>query len=109
MKYFTTILFCLMFGNLNSNIKTDQIVVVQFNAKWNKQNSVDLDGLKNCKIQFAWLNEQSESIKSKIKTVPTIVIYKNDNEVWRKNANLMFKLDVNVDELQKIIDRKLNE
>lgn len=109
MKYFLTILFCLIFGNLNSNTISEKIVVVQFNAKWNKHNTVNLYELKNCDVQFAWLKDQPESIKNKIKTVPTIIIYKNKNEIWRKNADLMFKLDIEINEIQNIIDRKLNE
>ena len=82
----------------------EKITVMQINAKWNKHHNIDLDGLKNCKVQFAWLEDQPEKLKNNIKTVPIILIYDGNNAVMQWSADLSFKLDVDLDEIQKTIN-----
>jgi len=83
---------------------SQKITVMQINAKWNKHHNVDLDGLKNCKVQFAWLEDQPESLKNMIQTVPIIVIYDGKKPVRQWSADLSFQLDIDLDEIQKTIN-----
>jgi hypothetical protein len=90
---------------LNS-FETDdnKITVIQINAKWNKHHNLDLKGLSNCKIQFAWLEDQPQSLKDKIKTVPVVMIFKGLDPVKQWNADLSFQLNISLSEMQKTIN-----
>ena len=73
MKNLIIILF-ILFG---FSASAQDVTVIHFNYKWNDRNSYNIRGLKNAKLQYAWLEEQPESVKSGIKTVPVVVILKN--------------------------------
>lgn len=82
----------------------DKITVMQINAKWNKHHNLDLKKLKNCKIQFAWLEDQPQSLKKQIKTVPVVMIFKGLDPVKQWNADLSFQLNIDLNEIQKTIN-----
>ena len=84
-----------------------QIQVVVFNAAWNEANEVAwayklrdvetysyIDVSKDVKLQK----------KHKIAVVPTIIIFKDDKEVKRFQADLSFKMQATRRELQDYID-----
>ena len=82
------------------------ITTVHFNYKWNENNSFSkLDRLKNTKVQYAFVEDQSDVIKKSIKSVPTIVIYKNSKPVAKFEAGLTMRITVTLDSIQAIIDR----
>ena len=83
-----------------------EITTVHFNYKWNENNSYNrLDRLKNTKIQYAFVEDQSDNIKKSIKSVPTIVIYNNNKPVARFEAGLTMRISVSLDSIQSIIDK----
>ena len=72
-----------------------QVQVTQFNAEWNKTNEVPwLEKLTDCQtISFVDINTQKElQKKHKIAVIPTIIIFKDDVEVARFQADLSFKM-----------------
>ena len=82
------------------------ITTVHFNYKWNENNSFSkLDRLKNTKVQYAFVEDQSDVIKKSIKSVPTIVIYKNSKPVAKFEAGLTMRITVTLDSIQSIINR----
>jgi hypothetical protein len=82
------------------------ITTVHFNYKWNENNSFSkLDRLKNTKVQYAFVEDQSDIIKKSIKSVPTIVIYKNSKPVAKFEAGLTMRITVTLDSIQSIINR----
>ena len=82
------------------------ITTVHFNYKWNENNSFSkLDRLKNTKVQYAFVEDQSDIIKKSIKSVPTIVIYKNSKPVAKFEAGLTMRINVTLDSIQAIINR----
>ena len=82
------------------------ITTVHFNYKWNENNSFrKLDRLKNTKVQYAFVEDQSDIIKKSIKSVPTIVIYKNSKPVAKFEAGLTMRITVTLDSIQAIINR----
>jgi|TARA_B100000085_G_C18311053_1_gene418329 hypothetical protein len=82
------------------------ITTVHFNYKWNENNSFSkLDRLKNTKVQYAFVEDQSDVIKKSIKSVPTIVIYKNSKPVAKFEAGLTMRITVTLDSIQAIINR----
>ena len=82
------------------------MTTVHFNYKWNSQNSYKgLDKLRNTKVQYANVEDQKDIIKKSIKSVPTIMIYKNGNPVAKFEAGLTMKISVRLDSIQAIINR----
>ena len=83
-----------------------EITTVHFNYKWNERNSYSqLDKLKNTKVQYAYVEEQSDIIKKSVKSVPTIVIYKDGNPIAKFEAGLTMKINVRLDSIQAIINK----
>ena len=87
-----------------------QVQVTQFNAEWNKTNEVPwLNKLTDCQtISFVDINTQKElQKKHKIAVIPTIIIFKDDVEVARFQADLSFKMLATREEVQEEIDNQL--
>ena len=100
MKYIllTTLLFCKM--------SFAQIVVTHFNADWNNANNVEwFKKLSDCDLTSVDIVEQPKlQDKHKIVIVPTIVIFKDGEEIKRYQADLSFKLLATRKEIQDYID-----
>jgi hypothetical protein len=100
------IIVFMLFGFLAN--AQDKITVIHFNYKWNSKNDYNLRGLKNAKIQYAWLEEQPENIVETIRTVPVIVILNKDGKVkMQYAADLTFKIQATKEDIQKSINRIL--
>jgi len=87
-----------------------QIKVVQFNAEWNKANDVAwVHNLKEVKtISYTDVGKNVEAQKKyKIASVPTIIIFKDGEEVARFQADLSFTLAATKEEVQEEIDNQL--
>ena len=87
-----------------------QIEVKHFNAKWNDANDVDwFMGLEECKVkEYIDITERVEAQKKyKIAVVPTIIIFKDGEEVARFQADLSFKMVATREEVQEEIDNQL--
>ena len=103
--YMLILLFVLLSGNAFS-----QIQVAQFNAGWNKANEVAwIDKLEDCEtFMYIDINTQKElQKKHKIAVIPTIIIFKDDVEVARFQADLSFKMVATKEEVQEEIDNQL--
>ena len=87
-----------------------QIQVTHFNAGWNSANDVSwyMD-LKDCKtIGHTDIAKDTEAqTKYKIAVVPTIIIFKDGEEVARFQADLSFKMVATEEEVQEEIDDQL--
>ena len=84
-----------------------QIKVVQFNAGWNKANDIPwVMSLKDCKTKAYTdiATNPDEAKKYKISSVPTIIIFKDGEEVARFQADLSFTLAATKEEVQEEID-----
>jgi hypothetical protein len=92
-----------------SFVKAQEITILQVNAKWNKHNDMQIKGVRGAKIQYALLSDQSIKFQKGIKSVPAILIYKNQTLVWKKEAGLSFTLILSKDELQEIVDNYKDE
>ena len=87
-----------------------QIQVAQFNAEWNDGNVVDwVQGLKDCQtISYIDISKQTKlASKHKIAVIPTIIIFKDDVEVARFQADLSFKMLATKEDVQEEIDNQL--
>ena len=87
-----------------------QIKVTHFNAGWNSANDVDwFMDLEDCKTKgYADIAKDTEAqTKHKIAVVPTIIIFKDGEEVARFQADLSFKMLATREEVQEEIDNQL--
>ena len=87
-----------------------QIQVAQFNAEWNSTNEVPwVLKLTDCKtISYVDISKQADmAAKHKIAVIPTIIIFKDDVEVARFQADLRFKMVATREEVQEEIDNQL--
>ena len=103
MKNYVPIVLFVLFAN---NIFA-QIQVSQFNAAWNKANEVAWVGeLSDCEtISYVDIGTQANMAKAhKIAVVPTVIIFKDGDEVARFQADLSFKMVATRDEVQEKID-----
>ena len=111
LSYLLIIFFILIAGSLRAQTKfcKQEICVVEFNAYWNKDNSVSwLDSLANCGVARILITDKQMlgdvQKKYKIQNVPTIIIF-NGKEVKRFQADLSFKLVATREEVQEIINK----
>ena len=87
-----------------------QIEVKQFNAGWNSANDVPwVMDLKDCEtVGYYDISKDKEMQKEyKIAVVPTIIIFKDEEEVARFQADLSFKMLATREEVQEEIDNQL--
>ena len=87
-----------------------QIQVAQFNAEWNSTNEVPwVLKLTDCKtISYVDISKQADmAAKHKIAVIPTIIIFKDDVEVARFQADLSFKMVATREEVQEEISNQL--
>ena len=85
------------------------VCVVEFNAYWNKDNSVSwLDSLENCGVVKILITDKEMLAdvqkRYSIQNVPTLIIFKGE-EVGRFQACLRFKIGETREEVQEYIDK----
>jgi thiol-disulfide isomerase/thioredoxin len=86
-----------------------QIEVVHFNAEWNSANGVpwvmDLEDCRTIGLTDIAKNPD-EATKHKIAVVPTIIIFKDGEEVARFQADLSFKMVATREDVQEEINNQ---
>ncbi len=91
-------------------IAFSQIQVTHFNAGWNEANDVPwFMELEDCKTMGTTdiAKNPDEAKKYKIAVVPTIIVFKDGEEVARFQADLSFKMVATREEVQEEIDNQL--
>ena len=88
-----------------------QIVVTHFNAAWNDPNKVSYIGeLTDCDIVYVDIAAAPKlQTKHNIIVVPTVVIYKDGEEVKRFQADISFSMQATKEDMQDVIDELLME
>ena len=89
----------------------DGMVVVEFNASFNKPNEVVwLNKLTDCETERVDIVADSRwSSQYKIVVVPTLVIFNNGEEVKRFQANIMMAMEATRKEVQDAVDEIVME
>ena len=89
----------------------DGMVAVEFNASFNKANEVAwLSKLSDCGVERVDIAADTRWSKEyQIVVVPTIVIFNNNEEVKRFQANIMMSLETTLKEVQNSIDEIVME
>ncbi len=101
MKHFIYIFFLLStWFSYAQDIK-----IMHINAKWNQSNNYNLRGLKNCKVQYALLEDQAPSLRAQITSVPIIILLdKNGKPRGQWKAGLSFKIEASIEEIQNRVN-----
>ena len=104
--YILLIIFVLICGGAFG-----QVVVTHFNAEWNKHNKTDwVDSLKGCVITYVDIAGSPKiQKKHKVTVVPTIIIFKDGEEMKRWEADLSFKMLATRKELQKYVNELMKD
>jgi len=100
----------IIFFMLMSNGAFSQIQLAYFNADWNKTNGVEwYDKLEDVQtLSYIDVATQTKmAAKHKIAVIPTIIIFKDDIEVARFQADLSFKMVATREEIQEEINNQL--
>jgi type IV secretory pathway component VirB8 len=99
------IIFLMLFANASYS----QVVVTHFNAAWNDPNKVSYIGkLTDCDIVYVDIAAAPKlQAKHEIIVVPTVVIYKDGEEMKRYQADISFSMKATRKEMQDFIDELL--
>ena len=86
-----------------------QIVVTEFNAEWNAANKVEwIDKLSDCDITKVDITKEADlQQKHKVVIVPTIIVFKDGEEIKRYQADLSFKMLATRKEIQNFINDQI--
>ncbi len=93
-----------------ANVTAQDLTLLHINAKWNQSNDYNLDRIRNVKVTMAKLEDQKPELKAQIKAVPTIILIGKDGRPkgqWQ--ADLSFKINVPIEEIQKRVNFVLFE
>ena len=96
------IIFTLACGYFSSA----QYTVLHINSSWNTKHNVDLQGIKNAKVQYTLLDDLAPSLKQQIKSVPTVLIIGEDKKpkmIW--SGGIALKLNITKDDVQSVLDQ----
>lgn len=104
-QYYIIVLALVIFSSLQSNA---QIVVAHYNADWNDANKVEwVKKLSDCNVTLVDIVKQPKlQAKHEIVVVPTIIIFKDGEEVKRFQADISFSMKATRQEVQEIIDEQ---
>ena len=96
---------------LIASSSSGQIVVTHFNAAWNDPNKVSYIGeLTDCDIVYVDIAVAPKlQAKHEIVVVPTVVIFKDGEEIKRFQADISFSMKATRKEMQAEIDELLME
>ena len=82
-----------------------QIKVIHFNAGWNEANNVEwFDKLSDADKKSLSIDDSKIQSKYEIFIVPTIIVFDDDEESKRFQADLSFKMAATRKEIQEYID-----
>ena len=94
-------LFFLCYG-----ICCGQVSVIHFNSEWNADNNFDITVLKDCKKSDVVICDNPDlQEKHKIKSVPTIIVFDEEQEVVRFEGNIMMQLEATKNDIQEEIKK----
>ena len=110
LKLILLILFLLTgMASISQTVRIgDGVVIAHFNAGWNDANSVlwigDLEECNVVKVDIVAYKKMQTN--HKIVVVPTIILFKDGEEIKRWQANVSFKIEDDIDVIQEAIDEQ---
>jgi|TARA_R110000787_G_scaffold258989_1_gene364201 thiol-disulfide isomerase/thioredoxin len=109
-KIFLTYIMLILLLLL-SNEAFSQVVVTHFNAAWNEPNKSEWVGeLTDCEITYVDISGSPKiQKKHKVTVLPTIIIFKDGEEINRWEADLSFKMSATREELQNYVNELIED
>ena len=108
MKLLKVLLILLIpsLGFAQSLKLSDGVQVVHFNAGWNSAADVEWIGeLENCKVKKCDIATDTKAQnKWEIVVVPTIIVFKDGEEVKRFQADISFSMKATLEDVQEVVD-----
>ena len=100
------LLSALFLAPVSIKPELDGICVVEFNADFNKQNSVPwIENISECNAVRVNISAEPEmQAEHKIVVVPTIIVFNEGEEIERFQANIMMTMETTEDEVQEVVD-----
>ena len=107
--YLLILLLMIMCSTANGQslkVSDDGVTVVHFNAGWNANADVKWVGdLENCKVKKCDIASDAKSKdKYEIVVVPTIIVFKDGEEVKRFQADISFAMKATQKDVQEVVD-----
>ena len=94
----------------SQEIPQDGLVIVEFNAPFSNSKCEYLEKLSDCKTSRIDISKNAKAQgKHKIAVVPTLIIFKDGEEVARFQANIMMQLEATKEEVQEKIEEIIME
>ena len=108
LKILTTLCILFFRTNLIAQQISDGIVLAHFNAEWNEANEVSwLADIEECNVaKIDIVKYPKFQAKHKIVVVPTLILFKDGEEVKRWQANVAFKIEEEIDIIQEAVDEQ---
>ena len=84
----------------------DGVQVIHFNAGWNSAADVKwISDLENCKVKKCDIASDTKAQdKWEIVVVPTIIVFKDGEEVKRFQADISFSMKATLEDVQEVVD-----
>ncbi len=101
MKKIVTLI--LLLTCLNSYCQ--KFTLLEINARWNEHNNLPVNKLADIEIQFAWLEDQPNSIQRNVISVPTLILMREGKSVAQWRAGIDLKLRITEQEVIDAIKR----
>lgn len=88
-----------------NKLHSQKYTLLHINSSWNTKNDYkDLNKIKGCEIIKVFLEDQSQTIKQQIKSVPVIFIYKDNNLIGRFDGGISLQIKEDYTVLQEVIN-----
>jgi len=98
-------IFLILAILLSTYTYSQKYTLLQINSEWNSVNNVKLPKIKGVENVFAYLEEQSLDFKKSVKSVPVVILYKDDTPVYQWVAGISMKLEIKEEEIIAIINK----
>ena len=90
------------------NVNAQKFDLVQINADWNKNNSLEFTQVAGIPVKYARLEDQPTAITSSIKSVPVLILYVNGRVAHTWTAGIDLKCNATPAEVEYIINKFRN-
>ena len=95
----------LILLSLSMNSFAQQYTLLEVNSEWNLKNGAKIDKVPGVKHVIALLEEQSPSFRSKIKSVPICILYKDNHAIAQWDGGISMKLTLTKKDIEAAIER----
>jgi hypothetical protein len=104
MKNILTVIFIC----IASVAFSQEYTLLEINSEWNWRNSAKIDKVKGVKHKIAYLEQQTKDFQSKVKSVPLVILYKDNHAIMQWSADISFKLVIKEEQIKEAIESSNN-